>query len=94
MLKLFMLEREESSECIKITFLIAADCEKSARKIAAENAIIAHHRNLWLKPKKEKVILLSQCTMQASYCASCKEIGIANKGILSGIMLTLKTRII
>ena len=90
MLKLFLLEREDVSESVKITFLIAADCEKSARKIASENAIISRHKDFWLRQKKEKTIIITSVTFKASYGASCKEIGAASPDIFQGVLLTRK----
>lgn len=83
-------------ENIKITFLIAADCERSARKIASENAIVEKHKDFWLKLKKEKMMIFSSIALilKKTCGASCKKIGIADKSIAQGILLTLKQQIV
>ena len=90
MLKLFLLERGALSGYGRFAVVIAAESEETARKIAAGNDS-ERFAELWLKKVIEYITILTDCTLQETNGAKCKEIGTANADTTTGIVLSLES---
>jgi len=90
MLKLFLLERGALINYGRTVILAAAESEESARAMAAEK-YSEFRANLWLKSEREVFPILTDVTLQDATGATCKEIGTADPGIPTGILMVISS---